>query len=260
MERLLQSLPEATDTAEETNGRVGVVGGAVEFPGQSTLTAMAALRAGADVSKALVSEEIHGIVGGHSPNLLAGRYAGERFGAAAADRAIELGGWVDALVVGPGLADADDAAVGRTVSAIDVPTVVDALAIEPALGADADLSATVFTPDDSEVDPIEEAYGSVAAFTTETGAVVVSTGDTDTIVADGEETTNDTGTPALSVAGTGDTMAGIIAGFLAQGLDPAEAGELGAWVLGKAGELATTDVGNGVIATDVIEQIPRTIR
>lgn len=258
MERLRRSLPEATSAAEETNGRVGVVGGAVEFPGQPTLTAMAALRAGADDAKPLVSEAIHGIVGSHSPNHLVGRYAGERFDETAADRAVELGEWADALVVGPGLVDADDAAVERTVSAVDAPTVVDALAIEPALGAD--LSETVFTPDESETDRIEEEYGSMEAFTSETGAVVVSTGEVDTISHDGGETTNETGTAALSVAGTGDTLAGIVAAFLAQGLDPVEAGELGAWTLGKAGELAATEVGNGVVATDVIEQIPRAIR
>lgn len=258
MERLLQTLPRSTGTADDTSGRVGVVGGSVDFPGQPTLAGLAALRTGANFSKALVSEEIHPIVAAHSPNLLAGRYPGERFDDGAADRALELGEWVDALVIGPGLVDADDAAFERTVSDLDVPTVVDADAIEPAL--DADLSNTVFTPNDEEEEAIEEAYGSVETFTTDTGAVVVSKGDEDVIVADGERTTNDTGTSALSVAGTGDTLTGIVAGLLVQDLDRTEAAELGAWIVGKAGELATTETGTGVLATDVIERIPEAIR
>lgn len=85
------------------------------------------------------------------------------------------------------------------------------------------------------------------------------TGDVDTIVADGERTTNETGTSALTVAGTGDTMAGIIASLLGQGMDRADAAELGAWILGKSGELASAEYGKGVVATDVIERIPKTI-
>ena len=258
MERLLQTLPRSTGTSDDTSGRVGVVGGSVDFPGQPSLAGMAALRTGANFSKALVSEEIHAIVAGHSPNLLAGRYPGERFDGEAADRALELGEWVDAMVVGPGLVDADGDALERTVSGANVPTVVDADAIRPTL--DADLSNTVFTPNDEEEEAIEEEYGSLEAFTTETDAVVVSKGDVDTIVADGERSTNDTGTSALSVAGTGDTLTGIIAALLVQDLDRAEAAELGAWIVGKAGELATTEAGTGVLATDVIERIPEAIR
>ena len=258
MERLLRTLPRSTGTAGDTSGRVGIVGGSVDFPGQPTLAGMAALRTGANFSKALVSEEIHPIVAAHSPNLLAGRYPDERFDDDAADRAFDLGEWVDALVIGPGLVDADADAIERTVSGLDVPTVVDADAIEHVLGAD--LSNTVFTPNDEEEEGIEDEYGSIEAFTTETDAVVVSKGDVDVIVADGERSTNDTGTSALSVAGTGDTMTGIIAGLLVQGLDRADAAELGAWVVGKAGELATTETGTGVVATDVIDRIPEAIR
>lgn len=76
----------------------------------------------------------------------------------------------------------------------------------------------------------------------------------------GERTTSDAGSPVLSVVGTGDTMAGVIAALLVQGLDRRDAAELGAWIVGKAGEVATIERGNGVMATDVIDEIPGTIR
>ncbi|ELY40260.1 hypothetical protein C496_11827 [Natronorubrum tibetense GA33] len=94
----------------------------------------------------------------------------------------------------------------------------------------------------------------------ETGAVVTLTGNVDEIVADGERERNETGTSALTVAGTGDTMAGITASLLGQGMDRGDAAELGAWILGKSGELATAEYGPGVLATDVIDRIPDTIR
>ena len=217
----------------EYDRRVGVIGGGIGFPGQPALVGQAALRSGADDVRVLVSEEIHAIVAGYSPNLLVSRYPGERFGEEATERAVELGSEVDALVIGPTLEGEWD---------------------------DDGLSETVFTPDDNERGKIVDAYGDLETFSTETGAVVVSTGDVDEIIADGERLINETGTSALSVAGTGDTMTGIVASFLAQGMDRTEAAELGVWILGKAGELATADQGPGVVATDVIERIPDTIR
>jgi ADP-dependent NAD(P)H-hydrate dehydratase len=149
-------------------------------------------------------------------------------------------------------------AVRETLAKVDLPVVVDAVAIEPALSGD--LSNTVFTPDDAEEEAIVEEYGSLETFSESTGAIVVTTGDVDTIIVDGDRTTNETGTPALTVAGTGDTLTGVVAALLGQGLNRAEAAELGAWIVGKAGELATAERGNGLVATDVIDRIPDTIR
>ncbi len=86
------------------------------------------------------------------------------------------------------------------------------------------------------------------------------TGAVDEIVTGGERIANETGTAAMTVAGTGDTLAGIVASLLGQGMDRRDAAELGAWILGESGELATAAYGPGVVATDVIERIPDTIR
>ncbi|GAA0254255.1 NAD(P)H-hydrate dehydratase [Haladaptatus pallidirubidus] len=258
MNRLLQSLPNRSGEDTEQDNMVGVIAGSVDFTGQPSLTGLAALRTGADHVRTLTPAEIHPIVASHSPNLLVGRYPGEGFSEKAIDRAVELGHWADALVVGPGLTRSDGTAVRKMLKKIDLPVVVDAVAIEPALGID--LSNTIFTPDDSEKEAIVEEHGSLEAFSESTGAVVVATGDTDTIIAEGERTNNNTGSAALTVAGTGDTLAGIVASLLSQGLPRAEAAELGAWIVGKAGELATADYGTGLVATDVIDRIPNVIR
>jgi ADP-dependent NAD(P)H-hydrate dehydratase len=258
MSRLLETLPNQSEQADMQGGTVGVIAGSVEFTGQPVLTGLAALRTGSDHVRAFTPEEIYPIVASHSPNLLVGQYPGEGFTDAAVDRAVELGQWADALVVGPGLTRSDGSAVCETLTKVDGPMVVDAVAIEPALGND--LSNAVFTPDESEEESIVDEHGSLEEFSESTGAVVVATGDVDTIVADGERTTNETGTPALTVAGTGDTLAGIVASLLSQGLSREDAAELGAWLVGKAGELATIDHGNGLVATDVIGRIPDAIQ
>ncbi|MFC6763727.1 NAD(P)H-hydrate dehydratase [Natrinema soli] len=258
MGRLQQTLSNVSDETEQDNGRVGIVGGSVAYPSQPALVGQAALRTGSDHVRAFVPEPIYEIVAGHSPNLLVDRYDREQFDDGAVERTLEVADWADAFVIGPGLADADPDAVREAVDRIEVPIVVDALAIEPAL--EADLSNAILTPSGSEDDPIYGAYGSLETFSEETGAVITLTGGVDEIVAEGERIENETGTSAMTVAGTGDTLSGIIASLLGQGMDRREAAELGAWILGKTGELATAEHGPGVVATDVIERIPNTIR
>ena len=64
-------------------------------------------------------------------------------------------------------------------------------------------------------------------------------------------------TPALARAGTGDVLAGVITGLRAQGVGPYEAAVLGAYLHGRAGELAAEMVGSlaGVIAGDVVDSL-----
>ncbi len=62
---------------------------------------------------------------------------------------------------------------------------------------------------------------------------------------------------ALATAGTGDVLAGLIGGFMAQGLMPYDAAVLGGYVHGLAGEQAAAQQGNSrsVIASDVLQHI-----
>lgn len=67
--------------------------------------------------------------------------------------------------------------------------------------------------------------------------------------------------PALAAAGTGDTLAGLIAGFLAQKLAPADAAILGLWVGARAGELARAAIGTlPLLAGDLPRFIGEAIR
>ena len=84
-----------------------------------------------------------------------------------------------------------------------------------------------------------------------------------TIVAspDGRTTINPFATSALARAGTGDVLAGLITGFIAQGMDPYEAAVSGSYVHGMAGELAADVMGTeqGVLAGDVLNLIPKAL-
>lgn len=67
--------------------------------------------------------------------------------------------------------------------------------------------------------------------------------------------------PALASAGTGDVLAGVISGLLAQGLSPLDAATCGVYLHGVAGEELRKQFGNaGVIATDLLPQIPKQMK
>lgn len=78
---------------------------------------------------------------------------------------------------------------------------------------------------------------------------------------DGRLAVNPFANPALATAGSGDVLAGIVTGFLAQGMAPWEAAVAGAYVHGLAGELARQAVGDaGVLAGDLLPHIPEALR
>ncbi len=77
----------------------------------------------------------------------------------------------------------------------------------------------------------------------------------------GEICRNTAGTPGLGTAGSGDVLAGVIGGLLAQGNAPSAAAVWGVHLHALAGEAAAGDEGDdGMIASDVVDHLPRALR
>jgi NAD(P)H-hydrate epimerase len=166
-----------------------------------------------------------------------------------------------AAVVGPGLGrDVGTLAnVRRLLAESPVPLVVDGdglAAVDGPLGAEA-----VLTPHAGEYERLTgsplgpdrlDAARSMAA---RLGAVVLLKGPA-TVVANpqGEALISVTGDSRLATAGTGDVLSGVIAAFLAQGMDPMSAAGMAAHVHGSAARLGPR---RGMVAGDVVELLPQ---
>jgi NAD(P)H-hydrate repair Nnr-like enzyme with NAD(P)H-hydrate dehydratase domain len=90
------------------------------------------------------------------------------------------------------------------------------------------------------------------------GAVVLLKGaDTIVVAPGGDPVVADAGPPSLATAGTGDVLTGVIAAFLAKGLDAETAAVAGAVAHGRAAALVPEQA--GLIASDVVAALPRAL-
>ena len=166
------------------------------------------------------------------------------------------------FVCGPGLGVEAARAALPPLLAAGRQIVADADALAAFAGAPEGLrGAAVLTPHAGEFARLFGAPGSnhleaARAAAHRTGAVVVLKG-ADTVIAapDGWAAINDSAPPTLATAGTGDVLAGLIAGLLAQGLAPRDAAAAGVYLHGVAAEIA----GPGLIAEDLPPALPRAI-
>jgi len=249
------------------HGEVLVVGGG-PYTGAPALAARSAFRAGADLVRVACPRSVARELQGYSENLILRPFEGERFAPGNVDTVAALAAEHDTVVLGPGLGDATATldAVGRLLAELDGTAVVDADALQVVPEAETD-ATLLCTPHQGELrtmggetatDPAERAE-LVEAFAADLGHTLLVKGAQD-VVTDGERTRrNRTGNAGMTVGGTGDVLAGAC-GALAAVLDSHAAACVAAFASGRAGDIAVAEQGHGLVATELVEALPRALR
>jgi ADP-dependent NAD(P)H-hydrate dehydratase / NAD(P)H-hydrate epimerase len=252
-------------------GSVLIVGGSRGLTGAACLTAQAAFRADAGYVAVAVpgstlrvfEQRLLEVVKRPCPEDGDGRLTAE-----AADSILEQAERAGAVALGPGLGRSEGVKqlVRRLSLELDLPTVVDADALfelEPLKRR----APAVLTPHAGELARLlGEKSTWVSAHRLQAArrcserfeAVCLLKGADTLVAAPGEGVlVCALGTPALATAGTGDVLTGIVATFLAKGLEPRIAAAAGA----AAQQLAAASVSHqaGLVASDVVEAIPRAL-
>jgi NAD(P)H-hydrate epimerase len=272
------------DAHKGTFGRVLIVAGSRSYVGAAKLAATAATRAGAGLVTLAVPESLRGEVASGSPEptyLPLPEFSPGVHSPTAAGVIMDRAGGYDALLVGCGLGLEDG-----TVEMVErllygdarlPPTVIDADALN-VLARSQELEwwerlprRVVVTPHPGEMGRLadepaaavqDDRIGAALRSAEKWNKVVVLKG-AHTVVAspDGDAMVSPFANPGLASAGTGDVLAGIIAGLLAQGLDLGEAAALGVYLHGSAGERVRHEMGDaGMLASDLLPALPRSIK
>lgn len=251
----------ASQSDKRTYGHVGLVGGSRDFPGAILMAALAALRSGAGLVTAFVPESLAAAFAARAPEVMWVGWPETPAGGLALEGNHLLQGRrarLDALVIGPGLGrEAETLALVRDIVATSsVPVVLDADALQADI-VGAGLAARVLTPHAGEWVRVA---GSVPD-----RAVVVLKGPVTRIQGGGTGGPvyfSLAGGPVLARGGSGDLLAGLIGGLLAQTpADPMLAAARGTLWHGLAADaLARAHGQTSVMTTQVLDYLGPVLR
>ena len=243
---------------KHSRGRLGVVSGGPLNTGAARLAARAGLRIGAGLVRIFAPTEAAPIVAGAVEAVMVADFSGP-------DALARLAEAFDAVVIGPaaGLTETTAhnlAALGRTGAVL----IVDADALTLFKGRTKELfdhldRDDILTPHEGEFERLfpgllAEGRETAARQAAERANAVVLLKGPETVIAapDGRFAVNTNGTPWLATAGSGDVLAGLIGGLVAQRMDSFDAACAAAWIHAEAAHR----FGPGLIAEDLPDRIP----
>ena len=280
LERAPIRSPSSNDDKEE-RGRVLVVGGALSLPGAVVLAGIAALRAGAGKLQIATCKSIAPLVGISVPESLSLGLDETKDGVISADAASALSPLVqgtDVLLIGPGMNGTDEEkqfvkSVLR--ASTNIPVILDAGALQileddPAALRELEGNA-VITPHAREmaritgIDAREVTANAerVAREAAKSLNAVVALKGSETFVAtpDGDLFRYDKGDVGLATSGSGDALAGVVAGLVAGGASLLNATLWAVFLHGEAGNRLANKIGRvGYLARELLDEIPHAAR
>lgn len=251
-------------------GKILLLCGSRGYTGAAALSAMGALRCGAGLVFLGVPESIYAIEAAKLDEAIVFPLPEEN-GMLSADAVIPVQKKMrdmDAVLIGPGLGQSVGtmAVLNAVLQGFEGPVVVDADAIN-LLASDANVlrqrkGVTILTPHEGEfrrlgIGADADRIAGAQMLAKEFGCIVLRKGH-DSVITDGEKVyINPTGNPGMAVGGSGDVLAGMLAGLLGQKIAPLEATACAAWLHGAAGDRCAEKLGQyAMLPSDVLNELP----
>lgn len=245
------------DSHKGDNGKVMVVAGSPLFHGAPILCSLAAEYSGVDLVYPFIPPSQLEAAKTYSLNFILQSFQEASLSNKDVKAILHFSKKVDVVIIGPGLgADTKTKAAIKSILAnLEVPTVVDASALMYTNNLP---EVCILTPHRGEFlsmtgdDPTPE---NVQKWAKNLKATIVCKGPEDIIATADELAINNTGTPLMTVGGTGDALTGFIGGLIAQGVEVFEACKEATRIWGLIGE-NLAELENNMRAIDLVQALP----
>ncbi|NOZ31153.1 MAG: NAD(P)H-hydrate dehydratase [Crenarchaeota archaeon] len=266
------------DAHKGVGGRVLVVAGSKYYVGAALLTATAAARTGVDLVYLASTRSIAEAGAERSSTIIPTPYEGDILTKKDVERLEKVVERVHSIAIGPGLGRESETIeafchlINKALQA-NKPVVVDADGLYAIQECTVKLRENVvLTPHRGEASRLlggrqDEPTIMAREIASKLGSTTLVKGPLDVACSpSGRCRMNRTGVPAMSVGGTGDVLTGVIAGILAKrnsilgNPDPLNSAITGAYIVGKAGELAYQKQGESLTAFDLLDILPSILR
>ncbi|MGZ7134578.1 MAG: NAD(P)H-hydrate dehydratase [Methanobacterium sp.] len=254
------------------NGTVLVIGGSQDYSGAPTLAGLSAFKSGVDLVYVACPESVAPTIRSYSPDLIVNTLYHDFIIEEDVNKILELSKKADSLVIGCGIGreEETESALNEFVGEIQKPMVIDADALKLLdLDIIREKNEVIVTPHSAEFKALfgiempqnlEDKIETISKAADENNCVVLLKGVLDIISNDKKTRLNKTGNPGMTVGGTGDCLAGLTGGLLAKGHDAFEAACLGAYINGRAGDMASQKYEYHFMASDMIKYIDDAFR
>ncbi|WP_022849724.1 bifunctional ADP-dependent NAD(P)H-hydrate dehydratase/NAD(P)H-hydrate epimerase [Limisalsivibrio acetivorans] len=263
--------PREPDAHKGSYGHALIMGGSTGKSGAAVIASLACARTGAGLTTCMLPGKLNGILDNLAPEIMSHPVGDtDYFDIKHFDDAISTAGDKTVIAAGPGIGR--EKSIGDFLKAMIFSTkqqiVIDAdglwhldsqtleklrfrAILTPHIGEFAKLTGL------SNEEVLENRLELAGKFAVEKGVtLVLKSADTLIALPDGRVFVNSTGSPALAKGGSGDCLAGIITGLLAQGFSPEDAAKLGCWAMGRTAEILAEETReNHILTGDIVDNL-----
>ncbi|MBI3618824.1 NAD(P)H-hydrate dehydratase [Candidatus Peregrinibacteria bacterium] len=241
------------------NGTVAVIGGSLTMHGAPLFSALAAEAGGVDLVYVCVPRIHQEVARMQSLNFQVRPFHGDELRPNDLHQLLELLVTIDCAVIGPGLDRSHEGleALRELIDSCPRAMVLDASALQPWTLDAAKGKTVVATPHLGELERMGIEPETIGDASKRHGMTIHVKGHVDRIAGeDGKIVEVSGGNAGLTVGGTGDALAGLIGGLLAQHLDPVDACVTASTIIKRAGTLLFEQNGYSYTTREVIRLIP----